>query len=430
MRGGEPGSGALRNACGQPFEEQSAERFRKTVTILFSDVVDSTGLGERLDPETLDHVLTDYFEGVRPVVERHGGTLAEFIGDAVMAVFGLTNSEDDALRAVRVAVEMRETLVRLNEDFEQRTASCWRRAPGSTPAPLPGVGSSQAHNPSPATLPTRRPVSSRPPSPERSCSRSRRTGSFASSWRPSVSTRWNSRAAGLGPRHTGSSASSRWSGFGPRLEAPLVGRQDVLAQLEWVLDRAVAERTAGSCPSSAHPDRQVEARPRVRRRSRRTGDGAARALPYSDGITFWPLAEMVKQAAAISESDGPEEAVAKLEALLAPADDARTTAEAALTGLMETRGVVGEGSGACEGCSRAWRKSGRSLPFWTTPSGPSNASLADRERGTHAEALPIVLLCASRQTSSSGAGLGGGRRRRPKHDGEAQARSTTRPATV
>jgi class 3 adenylate cyclase len=65
-------------ACGEQLTEPSAERFRRVVTILFSDVVDSTGLGERLDPETLDQVLTAYFEGVRPVVERHGGTLAKF----------------------------------------------------------------------------------------------------------------------------------------------------------------------------------------------------------------------------------------------------------------------------------------------------------------------------------------------------------------
>ena len=105
-------------ACGEPLEDQASERFRRVVTILFSDVVDSTGLGERLDPETLHQVLTDYFEGVKPVVERHGGVLAKFIGDAVMAVFGLTElHEDDALRAVRAAVEMRETLIRLNEDL-------------------------------------------------------------------------------------------------------------------------------------------------------------------------------------------------------------------------------------------------------------------------------------------------------------------------
>src|SRR5712691_420617 len=109
------------NACGDPLEQESSERFRKTVTILFSDVVDSTGLGERLDPETLSHVLTDYFEGVKPVVERHGGTLAKFIGDAVMAVYGLTElHEDDALRAVRTAVELREALARLNPELERR----------------------------------------------------------------------------------------------------------------------------------------------------------------------------------------------------------------------------------------------------------------------------------------------------------------------
>ena len=108
-------------ACGEALPEQPAERFRRVVTILFSDVVDSTGLGERLDPETLDQVLTAFFEGVGPVVERHGGTLAKFIGDAVMAVFGLTElHEDDALRAVRAAVEMRHTLARLNDDFQRR----------------------------------------------------------------------------------------------------------------------------------------------------------------------------------------------------------------------------------------------------------------------------------------------------------------------
>ena len=108
-------------ACGQPLEEESAERFRRVVTILFSDLVDSTGLGERLDPETLDRILTEYVEGVKPVIERHGGVLAKFIGDAVMAVYGLTElHEDDALRAVRSAIEMRETLTRLNEGFQER----------------------------------------------------------------------------------------------------------------------------------------------------------------------------------------------------------------------------------------------------------------------------------------------------------------------
>ena len=77
--------------------------------ILFSDVAGSTALGERLDPESLRQVMTRYFAAMRTVVERHGGTVEKFIGDAIMAVFGLpTMHEDDALRAVRAAAEMRD----------------------------------------------------------------------------------------------------------------------------------------------------------------------------------------------------------------------------------------------------------------------------------------------------------------------------------
>src|ERR671912_2539910 len=92
---------------------------RKTVTIVFSDVAGSTSLGDRLDPEALRRVMERYFEEMRAVLERHGGTVEKFIGDAVMAVFGTPRvHEDDALRALRAAAEMREALVGLNEDLE------------------------------------------------------------------------------------------------------------------------------------------------------------------------------------------------------------------------------------------------------------------------------------------------------------------------
>ena len=104
------------DACGRSVAlAEAAEPFRKTVTVLFSDVVGSTSLGEQLDPEALSQVMTEYFDAMRPIVERHGGTLAKFVGDAVLAVFGIpTLHEDDALRAVRAAVEMRTELGRLN----------------------------------------------------------------------------------------------------------------------------------------------------------------------------------------------------------------------------------------------------------------------------------------------------------------------------
>ena len=84
---------------------------RKTVTVMFADLVDSTELGARLDPELLRRVLDRYFEVVREAVERHGGVVEKFIGDAAMAVFGIpTVHEDDALRAVRAACELRDSL--------------------------------------------------------------------------------------------------------------------------------------------------------------------------------------------------------------------------------------------------------------------------------------------------------------------------------
>ena len=84
---------------------------RKVVTVLFCDVVGSTALGESVDPEALQGLLARYFERMKGIVESHGGSVEKFIGDAVMAVFGVpVVHEDDALRACRAAVEMREAL--------------------------------------------------------------------------------------------------------------------------------------------------------------------------------------------------------------------------------------------------------------------------------------------------------------------------------
>jgi class 3 adenylate cyclase len=86
------------------------------VTIVFSDLSGSTALGERLDPETLRDIMTRYFDEMSAVLVRHSGTVEKFIGDAIMAVFGVPQvHEDDPIRAVRAAGEMRERLVTLGE---------------------------------------------------------------------------------------------------------------------------------------------------------------------------------------------------------------------------------------------------------------------------------------------------------------------------
>jgi class 3 adenylate cyclase/tetratricopeptide (TPR) repeat protein len=102
--------------CGFSFAPAPARarEQRKTVTVLFCDVSGSTSLGETLDPERLRTLLARYFQRMKAIVESHGGTVEKFIGDAVMAVFGVpVLHEDDALRALRAAVEMRDAVPEL-----------------------------------------------------------------------------------------------------------------------------------------------------------------------------------------------------------------------------------------------------------------------------------------------------------------------------
>jgi class 3 adenylate cyclase/tetratricopeptide (TPR) repeat protein len=92
---------------------------RKTVTVLFADVVESTKLGQRLDPEALRGVMSRYYAEMAQIVQLYGGTVEKFIGDEVMAVFGVPAvHEDDALRAVRASAAMRDRLRDLNEELE------------------------------------------------------------------------------------------------------------------------------------------------------------------------------------------------------------------------------------------------------------------------------------------------------------------------
>src|SRR3954463_7734850 len=100
-------------ACGAPLVTEGAAgaEERKTVTIVFVDLVGFTAQAERLDPEDVRRVLAPYHARLRSELERHGGTVEKFIGDAVMAVFGAPVAhEDDPERAVRAALSIRDTL--------------------------------------------------------------------------------------------------------------------------------------------------------------------------------------------------------------------------------------------------------------------------------------------------------------------------------
>src|SRR5215212_3917243 len=107
------------STCGSKLESATpARETRKTVTVLFADVTGSTALGEQLDPESLRALMSRYFADMKAIIERHGGHVEKFIGDAVMAVFGIpVVHEDDALRAVRAAGEIRDRLAELNTEL-------------------------------------------------------------------------------------------------------------------------------------------------------------------------------------------------------------------------------------------------------------------------------------------------------------------------
>src|SRR3954463_3011930 len=110
--------------CGKPLPADAAgssRESRRVVTVVFADMVGFTSLGERLDQESLRRVMDRFYGEMRAAIEGQGGTLAKFIGDAVLAVWGTPHvREDDALRAVRAAETMRRSLAGLNEGLEER----------------------------------------------------------------------------------------------------------------------------------------------------------------------------------------------------------------------------------------------------------------------------------------------------------------------
>jgi class 3 adenylate cyclase len=122
--------------CGTPLHAPAGQgKARKTVTVLFCDVVGSTDLGARLDPEPLGRVMARWFDRARQVFERHEGTMAKFIGDAVMAVFGVPSvREDDAVRAVRAPESSARRWTTSTPNSPATGASPFRSAPASTPA--------------------------------------------------------------------------------------------------------------------------------------------------------------------------------------------------------------------------------------------------------------------------------------------------------
>jgi class 3 adenylate cyclase/tetratricopeptide (TPR) repeat protein len=273
---------------------------RKTVTIVFTDVTGSTSLGEQLDPEALRGVMARYFETAQTVLERHGGTVEKFIGDAVMAVFGIpTMHEDDALRAVRAAAELRDELETLNVELEQeRGVRIALRTGVNTGEVVVGDPSAQQfYATGDAVNVAARLEQAAGPGEILIGDSTRQLVRDAAELEPVDDLDLKGKTERV-PAWRLARVEPGAAGFARRLESPLVGRREELERLAELYGEARDSRSPRLCTILGAPGVG---------KSRLTAELAAhvereatvllgRCLSYGEGITYWPLVEIVQQA--------------------------------------------------------------------------------------------------------------------------------------
>jgi len=312
--------------CGAPLEAGRAwQGVRKVVTVIFCDVTGSTALGERLDTESLSRVMASYFDAMRAVIDRHHGVVQKFVGDAVVAVFGVPIvREDDALWAVRAAAAMQEALAGLNDDLARDWGVGLRIRIGVSTGEVmvgdPRLGDALVIGDT-VNLATRLEAAARPGEvllDQRTWHLARDAVVVA----PLQDDRLT--ASGItGPTFRLVDVAPDVLGHARRQDSPLVGREDELQLFDWIRRRSARESTchlltvlgaAGVGKSRLVDDAIAVAGEQVTAL-------VGRCLPDAAGSTFWPLAEVVRRAAEVKSADSPDEAQAKLTELLAVAAD-------------------------------------------------------------------------------------------------------------
>jgi class 3 adenylate cyclase/tetratricopeptide (TPR) repeat protein len=357
------------NACGAPLAAETPARReeRKVVTVFFADLVGFTGRAQQLDPEDVRAMLSPYYGRLRSEIERFGGTVEKFIGDAVMAVFGApTVHEDDPERAVRAALAVRDAVQQLNDgdpslDLHVRIAVNTGEAVvalGARPLEGEGMVAGDVVNTA-ARLQTVAPVDGIlvGETTYRATERVieyRESEPVQAKGKPDPIPVWQALAAraryGVDVQQLGG--------------APLVGRQAELDLLTDALARAERQRTAQlltlvgvpgigksrlvwelALAVDANPDFFVFWR-------------QGRSLPYGEGVAFWAVAEMVKAQAAILETDSADVAEAKLRQTVDDLIPDVANARWVETHLRPLVGLTGqaEGGGERDESFSAWRR--------------------------------------------------------------------------
>ncbi len=299
--------------------EAPPQDVRKTVSIVFCDLKGSTSLGEKLDSEALREVLNRYFAEMKAVLESHGGTVEKFIGDAVMAVFGLpTLHEDDALRAVRAASDMKDALARLNDTFESRWGVRLENRTGvNTGEVVAGdVTTGQRLVTGDAVNTAARLEQAAPALEILIGEPTYRLVRDAIEAEPVESLALKGKAEKVAAYRLVSVKEGE--GVARRLDAPMIGRADQLQLLLGALDQAIEQRRPQLVtvfgPAGVGKSRLLGEF--IDRAATQATSVKGRCLSYGQGITFFPLAEMVREAADIQNDDSLEVALGKLAALL------------------------------------------------------------------------------------------------------------------
>jgi class 3 adenylate cyclase/tetratricopeptide (TPR) repeat protein len=304
---------------------------RKVVSVLFCDWVGSTSLGERLDAESLRRVQTAYFAKTRSVIERHGGTVEKFIGDAVMAVFGIPRThEDDALRAVRTAVELRRVLATLNESLQrEHGAQLSVRTGVSTGEVVAGKPSAdQDFVTGEAVIVAKRLEQAAAASEILISDATYRLVRNAALVEPVEDLSLKGKAE-TAPAWRLLGVLTEAPAFERRLDAPLVGRGRELALLREAFGRASSVGTGHFFnvlgPAGVGKSRLV--RELLTETEGKATVLLGRCLPYGEGITFWPLADVVRAAASIGRTSPLDEAQRRIVEVLGDDPKAETVAE-------------------------------------------------------------------------------------------------------